>query len=158
MEEKLSGRSGAIAIGLILEVCSGEARAGELDPIAGSWVAEGVSCTALYDFSDDRTLKIGGDKIEFFEGTCAIRQSSISGAIFDLNVICESEERLPHEFWWIACSGEVQKFTAGDDDTDALMSSGRSRFLHHQLGSKIYVRGSLTWGHRDLPQPCKGSN
>jgi hypothetical protein len=65
--------------------------AADISQLYGEYVAPGVSCKVLDDYSDDRVMTIRKDHIEFWEQTCAVRQSQRSSTGFSLKVICEAE-------------------------------------------------------------------
>ncbi len=67
------------------------ATADDISPLVGGWVAQGVPCKALEDYSHEMILKIKPDLIEGYEFDCRIRSVNRQGNTYELSTICEGE-------------------------------------------------------------------
>jgi hypothetical protein len=84
---------GVILVGVIAGqmAAATASRAADVGLLEGGWVAEGVPCEALAEYSDERILKIDPQKVEFYEATCVIGDASRDGSTYRLELLCESE-------------------------------------------------------------------
>ena len=72
------------------------ATADDISPLVGGWVAQGVPCKALEDYSHEMILKIEPDLIAGYEFDCRIRKINRRENTFEITSICEGEGESYH--------------------------------------------------------------
>ncbi len=80
-----------IAFAVLVSATVGLSQAADMGDIKGGWVAEGVDCSALETYADERIMKITDSMIEGYESECAISSIDQEGATYTIGLLCEGE-------------------------------------------------------------------